>query len=390
MMSEILKEYEKNKQVVSESEVLCCNHCRTAINEEDTIFIDNESLCYVCADEQTFICYECGERHWNDEGYGYSNYRICERCYDNHYSTCEDCGRTVHNDDLYYDDNDDYGYCHSCHQKRSGVIRSYDYKPEPLFYTAEEISPLRSYDNREGLFYGVEIEVDKGGEEAENAEELLTIGNKAYEHIYIKHDGSLNDGFEIVSHPMSLKYHLDTMLWEELFNRAIALNYRSHQTDTCGLHIHVDRKALGNTPEEQESTIARILYFIERYWGQLLVFSRRTEYQISRWANRYGLMSDPKATLDSAKKSYNNRYVCLNLQNYQTIEFRIFRGTLKYKTFLATLQLVDEICNKAKSMSDAEFQAMTWISFISGIDLKKKSMLVDYLINKKLAEMELI
>lgn len=261
--AEILKEYKANEQAVSEPEALFCNHCSAAINEEDAIFIDNEYLCHVCADELTFICYECGERHWNDEAYSYNNYRICERCYDNNYSTCEDCGRTIHNDDLYYeDDYDDYGYCYSCYRRRSGVIRSYDYKPEPLFYATEEVSPLRSYDDREDLFYGVELEIDKGGEESENAKELLAIGNKDYEHIYIKHDGSLNDGFEIVSHPMTLDYHMNTMPWAEIFNRAVNLDYRSHQTDTCGLHIHVDRKALGETLEEQEGIIARILYFI--------------------------------------------------------------------------------------------------------------------------------
>lgn len=101
-------------------------------------------------------------------------------------------------------------------------------------------------------------------------------------------------------------------------------------------------------------------------------------------------MKDPKTTLDSAKESYKNRYVCLNLQNYHTIEFRIFKGTLKYSTFIATLQLADKICNKAKSMSDAEFQAMTWISFVSGIGQEKKQNLIDYLINKKSAEMEMV
>ncbi|MDL2248668.1 amidoligase family protein [Tyzzerella sp. OttesenSCG-928-J15] len=368
-----------------ETDLLTCNHCGDALEEADAIFIDNEYLCQHCADELTFICYDCGNRHWNDEAYSYNGSSICGRCYDSSYNTCEDCGRIIYHDDTYYQqDDDDYGYCYSCYNKRHRVIHGYDYKPTPLFYTTKSESPLKSNDIREGLFYGIELEIDKGGEDSCKAEELLEIGNNSNEHIYIKHDGSLNDGFEIVTHPMTLDYHINKMLWSDIFNRALEQGYRSHNTSTCGLHIHVDRNALGKNSVEQENTIARILYFIEGHWDNLLIFSRRTELQISRWANRYGLLSNPKETLESAKKSYSGRYVCLNLQNYSTIEFRIFRGTLKYSTFIATLQMVDEICKKAISMSDAKFQAMTWDSFILGISKRKKPELIQYLTEKQL------
>ena len=50
-----------------------------------------------------------------------------------------------------------------------------------------------------------------------------------------------------------------------------------------------------------------------------------------------------------------------DLENEDTIEFRLFRGTLRYSTFMATLQLVDEICNAAISLSDREFERMACI-----------------------------
>ena len=50
-------------------------------------------------------------------------------------------------------------------------------------------------------------------------------------------------------------------------------------------------------------------------------------------------------------------------ENEDTIEFRLFRGTLRYNTFMATLQLVDEICNAAISLSDREFERMAWSDF---------------------------
>jgi hypothetical protein len=90
---------------------------------------------------------------------------------------------------------------------------------------------------------GVELEFDCGGENNENAKSLLDIANKNGEHIYCKHDGSLNEGFEIVSHPMTLDYHLHEMKWCEVMEEALSLDYLSHNTSTCSLHIHVNRDA---------------------------------------------------------------------------------------------------------------------------------------------------
>ena len=48
------------------------------------------------------------------------------------------------------------------------------------------------------------------------------------------------------------------------------MGYLSHQTDTCGLHIHVHRSTFGETEAQQETCIARILYIVEKFWDELL------------------------------------------------------------------------------------------------------------------------
>ena len=93
---------------------------------------------------------------------------------------------------------------------------------------------------------------------------------------------------EIVTHPMTLHYHKNKMPWAEIMESAIHMYYRSHKTSTCGLHVHVNRTAFGNTREAQDECISRVLYFVEHHWNELLKFSRRTEYQMNRWAARYG------------------------------------------------------------------------------------------------------
>ena len=72
------------------------------------------------------------------------------------------------------------------------------------------------------------------------------------------------------------------------------------------------------------------------------------------------------------------------MQNYNTIEFRIFRGTLKYETFVATLELVHEICNRAIESTDREFETMCWGDFVKGIDKEDKPCLINYLKSKEL------
>ena len=62
----------------------------------------------------------------------------------------------------------------------------------------------------------------------------------------------------------------------------------------------------------------------------------------------------------------------------------MFRGTLRYETFLATLQLVDEICKAALLMSDHELQELSWSEFVRLINKKDKPELINYLKSRNL------
>lgn len=71
----------------------------------------------------------------------------------------------------------------------------------------------------------------------------------------------------------------------------------------------------------------------------------------------------------------------MNLTNGDTIEFRMFRGTLKSNTLLATLQMVDHICDVALYLSDDELRELSWSSFVGGI---KEPELIQYLKERNL------
>ena len=131
----------------------------------------------------------------------------------------------------------------------------------------------------------MELEIDKGGKDDGNAEILYNIANSDEENLYIKSDSSLSDGMELVSHPCSLQYHKTEFPWADVMKKAVSMYYRSHNTNTCGLHIHIGREDLGETVEEQEEVISRIMFFFESHWNEMFNFSRRSEYAVEHWAS---------------------------------------------------------------------------------------------------------
>ena len=343
-----------------------CAHCGERIEDEDYDTINGQIWCDACIDENTVTCDRCGERIIIDDSVQDDDTTLCQSCFNDFYHRCESCNCIIHDD--YVNWNGDSPYCDRCYDNLSTEIEEYSYKPEPIFYG-------------DGTrFFGIELEIDYGGKDDDNARILKEIANVHGEHIYVKSDGSLDEGLELVSHPMSLDYH-KSFCWKEIMKKAISMGYRSHQTSTCGLHIHVNRDCFGDNRDTQDEVISRILYFVEHHWNEMLKFSRRSEYAMNRWAARYGFEKTGREILDKAKKGNNGRYAAVNLMNWATIEFRLFRGTLKYNTLIAALELVNAICDLAINLTDEGMSKMSWSEFV---DTLHEPELIQYLKEHKL------
>lgn len=334
---------------------LVCTNCGEEYCKDELFPFDGELLCPDCLENKTVLCACCGDRIWRSDDAGNESLPLCEDCFDRHYERCTACNELIRRGDTYY--RGDNPYCLDCYHDvcNDDPIRDYYYKPTPIFY---------GDGNR---YFGVELEIDGAGEDNDNATEILHIANIERPLVYCKHDGSLDDGFEIVTHPMTLDFHLHNMPWERIVEEAKKLGYTSHQAGTCGLHVHVNRNAFGDTESTQDAAIARVLFFVEKFWDELLKFSRRTQGQLNQWAARYGYKDQPKEILDHAKSGrHAGRYTAVNLTNADTVEFRMFRGTLKYNTLIATLELLDCIIDAAIYLTDDDLKAMSWSSFVIG------------------------
>ena len=370
---------------------LCCM-CGENHHHNETTYTHGEYYCETCFNEVFTTCSDCGEIITRDDEAYYvdgGDYHVCQYCYDNYYSVCDDCENTFHQDDLHYNEDDECYYCSSCYgDHANSPISSYHTHKnhhEPIFHTENGIQ----HDDSNNLFLGAEIEVDNGNYREETAKEVIDIMN---DFLYCEHDGSLNDGFEMITQPATLTFHKSIMnKYKEAFETLIRNGFRSHNTTTCGLHIHFNRSYLGaNGSQEQEMAIVRLLYLTEKMWDDLSKFARRN-LENCRWAKKYN--KDAQDVVKEIKEnSYRNeiiagdRYMGVNLTNRTTIEFRIFKGTLKLNTYIASLQLVDLLVNLAKdnSISITDLQNYTFEKIIEIAIDKNYSEMIQYLQERRM------
>ena len=80
-------------------------------------------------------------------------------------------------------------------------------------------------------------------------------------------------------------------------------------------------------------------------------------------------------------KNYGKR-AALNLQHDETIEFRCFRSTLKYETFILTLEFVQCIVDFAKTINIEEIESVAWQDLMA----KFPKSVQDYYKNRKQRE----
>lgn len=113
------------------------------------------------------------------------------------------------------------------------------------------------------------------------------------------------------------------------------------------------------------------MFFFESHWNELFKFSRRTAYSVDRWAARHGYNDKPKEILEKAKKSTKGRYACVNITNTDTVEIRLFRGTLKLNSFMATLDTTTMITRSQAKLRTGLLLYVTMACFTTTVSLQQ-------------------
>jgi len=332
------------------------------------------------------VCNCCGRLFFASSMDTVNGVWICHRCVSAHYTECDQCGRYVRTEEAYVTEHNDV-LCSECarehgydRREQDCVIHRYGYKPAPIFHGTER------FGDPSMLFMGVELEVDGADQKQECAEELLEIENNRTDLFYLKEDASLtHGGFEIVTHPCTLEYHQQSFPWKRIIDIAQSYHFLSHNIGTCGLHVHVNRTALGDTADERDDTAAKIIMIFDRFWDMFVRFSRRRRGSLDHYAFAPNAQIQPGDTrfkaIYKSKDACTDHYCAVNLSNQNTVEFRIFRGTLKYNTLIASLQLVSNVVEIAKTHTLEEISTMTWESIIN---IHRYDELVQYLTERNM------
>src|ERR1700693_1004043 len=390
---------EEDSRAGSDDELYCeecyenifsaCGECDAVTLKDNLVsaFSRNENEIEICEScrEEYYACENCSDIIHSDTVYSYRDHSFCRACYEENYFTCHNCGDSYHND--HYGDD---GECSSCSEENSegdgnsGNIQNYSYKPDPIFFRGETETM------KEKFFMGVELEIETP-ERSENGDISDSITRK---ELYFKTDGSLTEGFEIVSHPATLDYHLNNMGWENTLTKLQKTQCKSHNTKTCGLHIHVSKRVF------TQMEAIRVGIFVNLNCERFEAIARRKQSSFSRFkyikkgreSNKRDYSSRDTGNYMEANKN-DERYEALNYQNRATIEFRLFKGTLKVNTFLATLELTHAVCYFIKSLNST-IQVIdidkSWQLFIEFLEKNKKKyeMAIGYLKSKNLMQVK--
>lgn len=356
-----------------------CEHCEEWYEYDDEVRLVNtrhgeEWWCEHCRDYDAF---------WSDRSHEYyeSAYydmaevldeRECEmytmtrdEAHDNYYY-CEDCDRFFINE----------AFNHGAERCIFCAGTSVDGAYINTYHTSKNSNSLQFFGVSKFVNWcgiGFELEIDTTyGNYRENQQKLLNeLKEKFGDRITFESDSSLDYGFEIISAPHT-KDEMNVVDWAELMQICKDYGYRSHDTNTCGLHFHVSGYMFGATKEKQHDTIAKVIAFYERYFDDFVKLSRRgSRSSVERWANTYGVNTNDMASckakcrliVESYARGSSDRYKAINLTNrssdglFKTVEFRINRGTLNYNTFRASYNLILTMIKNAKKIdwNDSDF-----------------------------------
>lgn len=390
-----------------------CENCGDYVLNDDTYFVDGDYLCENCADELAIYCDICCEYHYSEnvhetndghficndclndsdiyrvcndcgtvfniesEGiYDHDGNYVCSNCADGNYFFCDGCEEYYSYDESDAHDTEDCIYCDNCYEEYEDnndgdELNNYSYKPELKIFTT-------GHEKDNELYCGFELETEEGSNGIYRNDMCKILNkeiNKDGTFIYFKSDGSLNNGIEVVSHAFTWEYLKEN---EDKFKKMLQLlsdnGYKSHDTSTCGLHIHINKKYFGNTREEQDKNINKLILFFEYFKEQIKKFSRRTDFHYCNFLSDKNRITDKKQICNIEKikdlKQYTGRYVTVNIENNNTVEIRVFKGTLKDTSFLASLEFVFNVARVIKENSIGKITFSKVVNFAGSTYIK--------------------
>ncbi len=308
-----------------------CDDCHNYTNHITTI-LGGGDICQHCASEY-LTCDDCDQLVADPVSINNESY-VCPDCRHDYYE-CARCEILLRGRG---------DYCEDCAQPDHSLIHDSDYKPSSRFH------------GHGPLFLGLELEVRTTWEEFNASVET------ANEHLgglgYLKHDGSISCGFELVTHPLSFDYAMTEFPWS-LLNRLRLLG--CYTDDEVGIHIHLSREGF-----DSPAHIYRWLKLVYRNEPAVTTLARRRD---SDWAS-----FDTDVRARAKHLAYGRhalgRYHAINPNNAATFELRVFASSLQRQQVQAALAFAHasvEYTRGLRARDVARFGGWDWNTFTAWV-----------------------
>lgn len=299
-------------------------------------------LCTECfgeIEDSLRACDNCNAYDFEDESY-YSESRnelLCRSCEQENYVECDSCGS---------DYRESREHRHRCSESEVSGVYYYSYKPKAIFY------------GRDKYHFGIELEMEAPDESDALSDGVQIIKSRLGERVYLKEDSSINYGFEMVTHPHSLQEFQTNFDWSTL-GVLSKVGWRSWETSTCGLHVHVSRTAFERNHNR-----------VNRHQLAFIKFVYDNERPVQALAGRvsgYAKFGDKGRLVTKLEEGIGDgHFSAVNTEPEDTLEIRVFRGSLNPTRVLAGIEFVHAAIEHTRHMKvEPKKKPMAWTKFIS-------------------------
>lgn len=383
-------EYEINEAYELNGDELCgdcyndvteeCTCCGLRYEEDELVnTAEDGGVCEDCVSDNYFTCSYCGDiyrsDHEEDDG-------ICCGCFEEHYCWCDDCGGSCFISGAYSDcdhvycpdcaDNysrcEDCGYIYPCEDIVDGMCEDCDdgcgsdscrdgsYIPH--YHSSKRKVQKKGVGD---LYFGFELEVEKGKKcnstLKEAMEEIQEI-NKFDDYLFFEDDGSLSNGFEMVSNPMTWDFIQEKKsLLKTILKTCLRSGLRSYKYNSCGFHIHLSKDAF-TTPH-----LYKFLKLIYENKDKIEMVAQRFNNCNARFDDKESeeLEKILKRKAENKDNAGAGRYQAVNLENSDTIELRFYKGNLFYNSVMKNLESAKAFYEFTKLKTPKK---ITWNNFV--------------------------
>jgi hypothetical protein len=245
--------------------------------------------------------------------------------------------------------NHNEGECDIC-ASATYDIKSYSTRaPQLLGFKAKKVKP-------DTLYLGVELEFETKDRDAARHK----VGKALRGHAIMKSDGSIHNGFEVVTCPATLDIQLE--VFKKFYDTKIT---ELKNASNVGMHVHVSRKPLSVL------TVGKLTAFMNNRDNVDFITAIA-----GRKPNSYCRVDEyRKVSFPLTNSGGGDRYNTLNLQNKETIEFRIFSTPLNYEEFASKVQFCQalvEYCKPAVMSAPLDI-IKNYKTFVGWLSTQRKS-----------------